>query len=126
MSFSSVFFVFFFLPIFLLIYFIIPSKFKNITIVLFSFVFYTFGEVKYCYLMLISTIIDFICGKLIYKHQDKKVIFLLISIISNLGILFFFKYTNFFIESINCVFNYNIPNLDIYLPLGISFYTFQT
>lgn len=126
MSFSSVFFIFFFLPIFLLVYFIIPKKFKNITIVLFSVLFYTFGEIKYCYVMFISTIIDFVCGQLIYKYQHKKVIFLLISIISNLGILFFFKYTNFFIDSINCIFRYNIPYLDIYLPLGISFYTFQT
>lgn len=121
-----------FLPIFLLCYFLVPEKYiktRNLVIFLFSLVFYAWGEPIYITLMLFSTVFDYINGRLIEKFGAKTVkskIVLIISLIGNLGLLGVFKYTDFFIDSINSLLNLSIPNANLALPIGISFYTFQT
>jgi len=92
-------------------------------------VFYSWGEGKYFLIMIASIIIDYTAGRLIYRYKNeikKKTIVLCISLVFNLGLLFFFKYFNFFIDNINNIFNFAIKGVKITLPLGISFYTFQT
>lgn len=132
MVFSSLIFLFRFLPIFLICYFIIPEKYikvRNLILFIFSLIFYAWGEPVYICLMLFSTIFDYINGLLIEKFKPKtkgSKIVLLISIIGNLTLLGIFKYTDFILENINNIFNlsFELPNL--LLPIGISFYTFQT
>ncbi len=125
MLFSSITFLYYFLPILLIIYFLVPSKYKNIVLLLFSLLFYFYGEPKYVIILLLSCIINYIIGNLIYKYNKKAKLFLIILLIYNIGQLFYFKYTNFFISNINNIFNSNIPFLNIIMPLGISFFTFQ-
>lgn len=129
MVFSSLIFIFRFLPIFLMAYFFVPNKYKNLSLLIFSLIFYTFGEPKYFPLMIASIMVDYIISIKIENNfvNRRKCKFLLIfSIIFNIGMLFFFKYCNFFIENINLVFNTSINTIKVALPLGISFYTFQT
>ena len=129
MIFSNIFFLFRFLPVVLLIYYIVPYKFKNGIITIASLIFYSWGEVKYFPIMIASTVVDFFASRTIEKHRDSvkiKKICLAISMCFNLGMLLFFKYTDFFIVNINTFFGTSIPLLNITLPLGISFYTFQT
>ena len=129
MIFSSILFIFRFLPIALILYYITPQKYKNLILTLLSLVFYSWGEGKYFLIMIASIIIDYTAGRLIYRYKNeikKKTIVLCISLVFNLGILFFFKYFNFFIDNINNIFNLAIKGVKITLPLGISFYTFQT
>jgi len=127
--FSSILFIFRFLPIALILYYITPQKYKNLILTLLSLVFYSWGEGKYFLIMIASIIIDYTAGRLIYRYKNeikKKTIVLCISLVFNLGLLFFFKYFNFFIDNINNIFNLAIKGVKITLPLGISFYTFQT
>jgi len=127
--FSSILFIFRFLPIALILYYITPQKYKNLILTLLSLVFYSWGEGKYFLIMIASIIIDYTAGRLIYRYKNeikKKTIVLCISLVFNLGLLFFFKYFNFFIDNINNIFNFAIKGVKITLPLGISFYTFQT
>lgn len=129
MIFSSILFIFRFLPIALILYYITPQKYKNLILTLLSLVFYSWGEGKYFLIMIASIIIDYTAGRLIYRYKNeikKKTIVLCISLVFNLGLLFFFKYFNFFIDNINNIFNFAIKGVKITLPLGISFYTFQT
>src|SRR5574344_472492 len=129
MVFSSIPFLFFFFLIFLLVYFISPKKYQNIIFLIFSLVFYAWGEPVYIVLMIISSLIDYYNGINIEKYdksEKKRKKFLIISIIVNLFILGFFKYSDFLIGFINDIFNSNIPYLKLGLPIGISFYTFQT
>lgn len=121
MVFSSLTFIYFFLPILLFVYFIIPNKFKSIVLVLFSLVFYFYGEGKYILVLLLSSIINYYLSKKI--TNNKKL--LVISIILNLIPLLYFKYTMFFIDIVNNVFNANLFIQNIVLPIGISFFTFQ-
>ena len=121
MLFTSISFLYYFLPIILIIYFLVPNKFKNIILLIFSLIFYLYGEPKYILLMLFEILIAYIGGILIEKDKSKLTIILLIPII----LLLFFKYTNFFITNINNIFNLKINLLNISLPIGISFYTFQ-
>ncbi|MBU5675208.1 MBOAT family protein [Alkaliphilus sp. MSJ-5] len=129
MVFSSIFFLFYFLPITLLIYYIVPRKFKNTVLFIASLIFYGWGEPIYITIMIFSTIVDYSHGILIekyrYNRQRAKLI-LLSSIVINLGLLCFFKYTDFFIQNINMLLNTNFSYLGLPLPIGISFYTFQT
>ena len=128
MIFSSLTFIFIFLPIFLLIYYLVPNKIKNLIILLFSLIFYAWGEPIYILLLLLSSIVDFSNGYFINKYKGnrkKQKVFLIISIIVNLSLLGIFKYTNFIISNLN-LFGLNISNPNIALPLGISFFTFQT
>ena len=128
MVFSSVLFLFRFLPIFMICYFLVPRKMKNLVLFLGSLVFYAWGEPVYIFLMLFSTISDYVWGRLIeeYRGKDHSRIFLLCSIGINLFILGFFKYADFLLQTVNTVFGTSIPLLKLPLPIGISFYTFQT
>lgn len=132
MLFNSLQFIIFF-PIVVALYFIISPKYRWILLLIASYYFYMCWNYKYIVLIAFSTIIDYISGILIYKSKKKAVrtIFLIASLTTNLGLLFFFKYLNFFGESINYAFGkfnifYEMPVYDYLLPVGISFYTFQT
>ncbi|MBE6154790.1 MAG: MBOAT family protein [Firmicutes bacterium] len=124
MLFSSITFIYYFLPLLLITYFIVPSKFKNIILLIFSLLFYFLGEPKYIIILILSSIINYYLSKLISKNKYKKVL-LIIAIIYNIGSLLLFKYTDFFIANINNIFNTSIPFMYIVMPIGISFYTFQ-
>lgn len=131
MVFSSILFLFYFLPLVLTIYYLSPRKYRNLILFLSSLFFYSWGEPKYIWIMLFSTVLDYTCGKFVdfYKSKGetaKSKIWLIVSIVINLGILGFFKYSDFLISNINNIFNVNIPLLNLVLPIGISFYTFQT
>ena len=123
MIFSSIYFIYYFLIIFLIIYFITPKKYKNYTLLLGSLFFYFYGDSKYIVLLLISSLVNYILGRLISKKNKK--LFLIIGLIFNFGLLFYFKYFNFFLSNINSLFKTNINLFSIVLPLGISFYTFK-
>lgn len=131
MLFSSLTFLFGFLPILLILYFILKKrKYKNIVLLIFSLIFYAWGEPKYIFLMLSTILIVYIFGILIDKFdkENKKIlkkISLIICIILVLGSLIFFKYSNFLIENVNLAFKAKIKLLNIVMPIGISFYTFQ-
>jgi len=127
--FSNIFFLFRFLPIVLLIYYIVPYKYKNGIITIASLIFYSWGEVKYFPIMIASTVVDFFASLTIERKRGNRRIektCLAVSMCFNLGMLLFFKYTDFFISNINSFAGTDIPLLHITLPLGISFYTFQT
>jgi len=126
MVFSSIPFLFFFLPIFLILYYIVPFKLKNIILLIFSLIFYAWGEPIYIVLMVFSSIVDYSNGRLIEKYPKKKKIFMILSVIINISLLGFFKYSGFLIDNINNLLNLNIKSLNLSLPIGISFFTFQT
>ena len=125
MVFSSLIFLFLFLPTFLLCYFIPKKrKTKNIVLLIFSLLFYGYGEPIYVLLMILSIIVNYFIVLWMDKSSKSKK-WLIIDLVFNLGLLFLFKYTNFFLDNINNLFNLNIKFLSISLPIGISFYTFQ-
>ena len=124
MVFSSISFLYYFLPIVLLFYFIVPSKFKNVVLLIFSLLFYFYGEPKYIWVLILSCVINYIFGLIIEKHHKK--IYLILDIAFNLLLLCYFKYTNFFIQNINNLFSSNLSLIDVVMPIGISFFTFQT
>lgn len=131
MVFSSLLFLFRFLPIVLILYFIVPRSLKNAILFFSSLVFYAWGEPVYVVLMLFSTVVDYTHGLLVdkYKKQgkDKKARWIVASSMTiNLLLLGFFKYTDFLIGTVNGVFGTAVPLLHLALPIGISFYTFQT
>lgn len=129
MVFSSLLFLFVFLPVFLGIYYVCPKKYRNLVLLIFSLIFYSWGEPIYVGIMIFSTLVDFTIGLIIDKHRSSKIIpkaALITSVVINLGMLGFFKYSGFFIENINNIFNVDIEVLKLALPIGISFYTFQT
>ncbi len=124
MVFSSSIFIFLFLPLCLLFYFLSPKKYKNYVLLIFSIIFYLFGGPKYLILLFTVVLIDYI-GAILIEKTDKRKLFLCITLCFNIGILIFFKYTGFFLNNINNIFNLNINVPKIVLPIGISFYTFQ-
>ena len=125
MVFSSLIFLFCLLPLFLICYFIPKKrKFRNIVLLLFSLAFYGYGEPIYLILMILSIVINYFIALWMNKSKHKKN-WLIIDIVFNIGLLLIFKYSNFFIDNINNIFNFNIKFLEISLPIGISFYTFQ-
>lgn len=131
MLFCSLTFLFIFLPLLLIIYFLLKKRcYKNIILLIFSLIFYAWGESKYIFLMLLVIIISYIIGRLIdyfeikNKIKTKRVVFI-IGLILIIGNLIFFKYTNFIFDNINFIFKSNIIIKNIVLPIGISFYTFQ-
>ena len=128
MLFSSISFLYYFLPITLTVYFICKNKYRNIILLISSLFFYFYGEPKYTILMLISAFSAYVHGILIDKFRDKKYskVFLVSGVSINLGILVVFKYGDFIIKNINYIFSSNINLLRLTLPIGISFYTFQT
>lgn len=123
MVFSSITFLYYFLPLFLLVYYVTPKRGKNLVLFLGSLIFYAWGEPKYAGLMLISILVGYVTGLWIEKGYKKTGLWLGITV--SFLFLFFFKYSNFFIENINLCFRQDMPLLKIALPIGISFYTFQ-
>ncbi|WP_267379478.1 MBOAT family O-acyltransferase [Bacillus sp. GM_Baccil_2] len=129
MVFSSLIFLFMFLPLALIIYYVSPKILRNFILFIVSLIFYAWGEPVYIVIMIFSTIFDYFNGVLIDKYRDRKGITKAIfinSIIVNLGILAFFKYYGFVMDNTNTIFNLNIQVESLPLPVGISFYTFQT
>lgn len=132
MVFSSVIFLVYFLPIFLVVYFLSPQKFKNLVLLVSSILFYSWGAPKFIFVILGTTTLDFYLVKLLYNSSDerKRKLFLILSLCLNLGLLFYFKYCNFFIDNLNIIlhsFGVNeIIWIKIILPIGISFYTFES
>lgn len=123
MLFSSVTFLYYFLPIVLILYIVTPKKMKNFLLFLASLVFYAWGEPKYVLLMLLSVGIGYLAGILMEKLPKKPVMIIAVSFC--LIFLVYFKYTNFFISNINALLKAELPVLNVVMPIGISFYTFQ-
>ena len=124
MLFSSIAFLYVFLPLLLIIYFAVPSKFRNLVLLTFSLLFYFLGEPKYIIILLLSCVINYYASKLIDKRKKAKLI-LILDIIYNVGQLLVFKYTDFFIDNINNIFGLDMSFMYIVMPIGISFFTFQ-
>ena len=125
MLFTSISFLYYFLPALIIIYFITPKKYKNIILLIASLLFYLYGEPKYVFLMIAEIVIAYIGAILIdkYKNQSKNI--LITTLFIHVFLLIIFKYTDFIIQTINDISNANIKLLNIALPIGISFYTFQ-
>ncbi|MBQ2845814.1 MAG: MBOAT family protein [Firmicutes bacterium] len=126
MVFSSAIFLFSFLPILLLAYFIVPAKAKNYVLLAFSMIFYAFGGPKYLVVLLFVVLVDYIGARLIEKKRDsaKKVLTAVIAV--NLATLIFYKYTMFFLENLSVLFQTDLEFFEVIMPIGISFYTFQS
>lgn len=125
MVFSSITFLFYFLPLVLGIYYIVPNKCKNIVLLISSLAFYAYGEPKYVIVMILSIAATYIFGILMDKYKKHKELFLILSICVSIGVLIYFKYTNFLIQNINLWLSNKIDFIYVILPIGISFYTFQ-
>lgn len=132
MLFNTIEFVFF-LPIVIILYFLTPHKYRWVLLLAASYYFYMCWKLEYIFLILFSTIIDYFSGLQMEKQKSKRkrLPFLILSLLTNLGLLFAFKYFNFFSESVNLAFQqfniaYDLPLIHVLLPVGISFYTFQT
>ena len=123
MLFTSISFLYYFLPTIIILYFITPKKYRNYILLIFSIIFYMYGEPKYVILMLVEILVAYFGALLIDKYKSKEIF--LITIIIHIGLLCVFKYTDLFIGTINSIFKTNISFLNIALPIGISFYTFQ-
>ena len=123
MVFTSISFIYYFLPLLLICYFVVPKKFRNIVLLMFSVLFYFYGEPKYILLMLIEVFISYVVGLLIDKYKSKNI--LIIGIFIHVLLFGIFKYFNFIIININNLFHSNLNLLNVVLPIGISFYTFQ-
>lgn len=128
MLFSSIPFLFYFLPLVIALYFAVPKVLKNTVLLLSSLFFYGWGEPKYLVFMLFSITQGYFLGRLIEKYRDNKRLarlFLTLSVVVSLGLLGYCKYADFFIDNFNAVTGLSLPLLKIALPIGISFYTFQ-
>lgn len=128
MVFSSTIFLCVYLPLVLLGYYICPKKGRNLFLLIVSLVFYAWGEPKYVFLMIFSILVNYIFGRLMDKHRENKKrlkLMLVLSVVIDLGLLSVFKYTDFVITNINAIFGSSFDLLNIALPIGISFYTFQ-
>ena len=130
MVFSSIVFLLFFLPAFLITYYIADKKYKNFVLLFFSIFFYSWGAPKFIFVILATTFLDFHLVSFMYGAQKRihRRILLTLSVCINIGLLVYFKYSNFFIENVNAVlstagFN-GIQWTKLILPIGISFYTF--
>jgi len=128
MLFSSIPFLFYFLPLVLLCYFIAPQKLKNAVLLLFSLFFYFWGEPLYTILMIVSITLSYISGLCVEKYRGTPLakVFLWCGVSAGLLFLAYFKYADFFISNINALFGISVPLLKLALPIGISFYTFQS
>lgn len=125
MLFSSIPFLYVFLPAVLILYFAAPKKLKNTVILLSSLVFYACGEPKYVVLMVISILSGYVFGLLIERFRKHAKLFLTLAAVTSLGLLGYFKYADFFISNFNALTGLSLPLAKIALPIGISFYTFQ-
>lgn len=128
MVFSSITFLVYFLPLFLLAYHLTPNKFKNACILIFSVIFYAWGGPKFIFVILGTTFLDFYLVNAMHNTKTKsgKRQYLIVSLAMNLGLLFYFKYCNFFIDNVNALFGADIKWTKVILPIGISFYTFES
>lgn len=128
MLFSSIPFLFYFLPLVLLLYFLVPWKLKNTVLLVFSLIFYAWGEPVYVFLMIATICLFYGCGIAMGKSatQRGKKLWLTVSVVVSLGLLAVFKYADFFLHSINSLTGLRIPLPGLALPIGISFYTFQS
>lgn len=130
MVFSSLIFLFMFLPMVLTLYYITPKRYRNLTLFIVDLIFYAWGEPQLVILMLVSIILNYTAGIIIAVNRERKAIAksaFILSIVLNLGLLGFFKYAGFIGETLNIVMPFlNIPIIEVALPIGISFYTFQT
>jgi len=129
MVFSSLIFLFLFLPAAVLVYYVSPRKLRNAVLLVASLIFYAWGEPVYILIMVFSTVFDYFNGLLIDKYRHRKWIARSVffgSMAGSLGILGFFKYAGFVTENINQLFHLHLQTADLPLPVGISFYTFQT
>ena len=131
MVFSSAVFLLIFLPVVLLLYYVLPARARNPLLLVTSLIFYAWGEPVYILIMLFSTVFDYCNGRLLERLDQKgkpelRKWVLVLSLIGNLGMLGFFKYTDFLISSLNALTGQEFDLLGIALPIGISFYTFQT
>lgn len=124
MLFSSITFIYYFLPVLLLVYFLVPKRYKNLVLLVFSLIFYFLGEPKYIVVLILSCLLNYFFGKMVSKDKNRK-LWLIIAISYNVLQLLVFKYTDFFIENVNGIFKSNISYLYIVMPIGISFFTFQ-
>ena len=130
MLFASLFFLFVFLPIVLLIYYVLCRNnifAQNILLLIASLFFYAWGEPRFVLIMIGSIVFNYGFGRMMHKYSDQKLarVVLIISVVFNLGILFIFKYLNFTVNNLNIIFHNSIPQTSITLPIGISFFTFQ-
>ena len=125
MVFSSIPFLYYFLPAVLAVYFLTPRKGKNAVLLLASLIFYGWGELRLLPLMAFTILLCYVCGLGIERSRNRKKRWLLASIVVSVGLLGVFKYADFFIGSLNAVTGLKIPLLHLALPVGISFYTFQ-
>ena len=127
MLFSSIPFLFYFLPAVLALYFLVPKNLKNAVLLLFSLVFYAWGEPVYVFLMIGTIALFFFCGVAIGKSKTQrgKKLWLTVSVVVSLTLLAIFKYADFLVGNVNSLLGTNIPLLELALPIGISFYTFQ-
>ena len=128
MLFSSITFLFLFLPIVLAVYYLVPYKVKNIVLLIASLFFYAWGEPVYVILMILSIVFNYFCGQDIKVNEDdprKAKHGVIFALVGNLLILGFFKYYGFLVETLNAVLPTDIPYRELALPVGISFYTFQ-
>ena len=128
MLFSSISFLYYFLPAVVLTYFLVPRCLKNTVLLAFSLVFYGWGEPKLLALMIFTIAMFYVCGLLIgaAKEPRFKKLWLTVSVVISIGLLAIFKYADFFIDSFNAVTGLSLPLLRLALPVGISFYTFQS
>ena len=128
MLFSSITFLFIFLPLTLLLYYLVPFRMKNYVMLAASLIFYAWGEPVYIILMILSIILNYLCGQDIYEKRDNAramKMSLMFGVIMNLLILGFFKYYGLLMDTINAILPIDIPYRVLALPIGISFYTFQ-
>lgn len=125
MLFSSISFLYYFLPLLLLCYFLVPNRWKNTVLLIFSLIFYFYGEQLHIWILLFSCFMNYLFGIIMEKSKHKKML-LILAVIMNLGLLGYFKYTDFFIMNINHIFQTEFGLLRIVMPIGISFFTFQT
>lgn len=129
MVFSCIPFIFFFLPLCLILYYAVPFSWKNGILLIFSLIFYAWGEPRFILLLLFSTFLDYSIGRLMERFggtKGRRVFFLCCSIGVNLSVLLFFKYADFLVSAVNSVFGVSLAQPGVHLPVGISFYTFQT
>lgn len=127
MLFSSLVFLFIFLPLVLSSYYLVPRKFKNLVLLVFSLFFYFYGGPKYLLVMIFSIAVNYLGGLLVdrYREEDFVKYIIFIFVLINLSVIGYYKYYNFFITNINNIFNLSIEALNIVMPIGISFFTFQ-
>ena len=128
MLFSGIPFLYCFLPLVVLVYFLVPRGLKNTVLLLFSLLFYGWGEPKYVFLMLATIAAFYGCGLAIHKAgtQRWRKAWLITAVVVGIGLLGVFKYADFFIDNVNAVTGLSVPLLRLALPVGISFYTFQS